>query len=176
MKIHLKTIKKLGNILKMDNNNGYAVSVLIALILVSILVASYYVLLRPPQKGYMTIYLLDSQKKALNYPELLVINQNNTFKVWVEVENHMGKSQYSEVLLKVTNDTVPIFPFKADANATYVRTLENGETWKTLSTIAINEPGNYSVIFELWVYDEKVGELQFSGNVCVLNTEVVNQV
>ena len=176
MKIHLKTIKKLGNILKMDNNNGYAVSVLIALILVSILVASYYVLLRPPQKGYMTIYLLDSQKKALNYPELLVINQNNTFKVWVEVENHMGKSQYSEVLLKVTNDTVPIFPFKADANATYVRTLENGETWETLSTIAINEPGNYSVIFELWVYDEKVGELQFSGNVCVLNIEVVDQV
>jgi uncharacterized membrane protein len=176
VKIHLKTIKKLGNILKMDNNNGYAVSVLIALILVSILVASYYVLLRPPQKGYMTIYLLDSQKKALNYPELLVINQNNTFKVWVEVENHMGKRQYSEVLLKVTNDTVPIFPFKADANATYVRTLENGETWETLSTIAINKPGNYSVIFELWIYDEKVGELQFSGNVCVLNIEVVDQV
>jgi uncharacterized membrane protein len=86
----------------MDNNNGYAVSVLIALILVSILVASYYVLLRPPQKGYMTIYLLDyQQKKALNYPELLVVNQNNTFNVWVEVENHMGKKQDSEVLLKV---------------------------------------------------------------------------
>ena len=169
-------MKKLGNSLKMDNNNGYAVSVLIALILVSILVASYYVLLRPPQKGYMTIYLLDSQKKALDYPELLVINQNNTFNVWVEVENHMGKSQYSEVLLKVTNDTVPIFPFKADANATYERTLENGETWETLSTIAINKPGNYSVIFELWIYDEKVGELQFSGNVCVLNIEVVDQV
>jgi uncharacterized membrane protein len=176
VKIHLKTIKKLGNILKMDNNNGYAVSVLIALILVSILVTSYYVLLRPPQKGYMTIYLLDSQKKALNYPELLVVNQNNTFNVWVEVENHMGKSQYSEVLQKVTNDTIPIFPFKADATATYVRTLENGETWETLSTIAINKPGNYSVIFELWIYDEEVGELQFSGNVCVLNIEVVDQV
>jgi uncharacterized membrane protein len=159
----------------MDNNNGYAVSVLIALILVSILVASYYVLLRPPQKGYMTIYLLDyQQKKALNYPELLVVNQNNTFNVWVEVENHMGKKQDSEVLLKVTNDTVPLFPFKADANATYVRTLENGETWETLSTIAINKPGNYSVIFELWIYDKEVEELQFSGNVCVLNIEVVN--
>jgi uncharacterized membrane protein len=170
-------MKKLGKSLKLGNNEGYTVSVLIALIFVSSLVAGYYVFLRPPQKGFMTIYLLDyQQKKALDYPEFLVINQNNTFKVWVEVENHMGKSQYSEVLLKVTNDTVPIFPFKADANATYVRTLENGETWKTLSTIAINEPGNYSVIFELWVYDEKVGELQFSGNVCVLNIEVVDQV
>jgi uncharacterized membrane protein len=132
---------------------------------------------RPPQKGFMTIYLLDyQQKKALNYPELLVINQNNTFKVWVEVENHMGKRQRIEVLLKVTNDTVPIFPFKADANATYTGTLENGEKWENLSTIAVNEPGNYSVIFELWVYNEKVGELQFSGNVCVLNIEVVDQV
>jgi hypothetical protein len=88
----------------------------------------------------------------------------------------MGKRQYSEVLLKVTNDTIPRFPFKADANATYVRTLENGETWETLSTITINKPGNYSVIFELWIYDGKVGELQFSGNVCVLNIEVVDQV
>jgi hypothetical protein len=76
----------------------------------------------------------------------------------------------------VTNDTVPIFPFKADANATYTRTLENGETWETLSTVTLNKPGNFSVIFELWMYDEEVGELQFSGNACVLNVEVVNQV
>ena len=89
----METIKKLARSLNSDNNNGYKVAVLIALILVSILVASYYVLLKPPQKGYMTIYLLDSQKKAINYPELLVINQNNTFNVWVEVENHMGKSE-----------------------------------------------------------------------------------
>jgi uncharacterized membrane protein len=176
VKIHLETMKKLGKSLKLSNNEGYAVSVLIALIFVSSVLVGYYVMLRPPQKGFTTIYLLDSQKKALNYPELLVVNQNNTFNVWVEVENHMGKSQYSEVLLKVTNDTIPLFPFKADANATYVRTLENGETWETLSTIAINKPGNYSVIFELWVYDEKVGELRFSGNVCVLHIEVVDQV
>jgi uncharacterized membrane protein len=172
----LEALKKLVRNLKLDNNNGYAVSVLIALIFVSSVLVGYYVMLRPPQKGFMTIYLLDSQKKALDYPELLVINQNNTFNVWVEVENHMEKNEYSEVLLKVTNDTVPIFPFKADANTTYMRTLENGETWETLSTVTLNKPGNFSVIFELWMYDEEVGELRFSGNVCVLNVEVVNQV
>ena len=172
----MEAIKKLVRSLNLDNNNGYTVSVLIALILVSILVASYYVLLRPPQKGFMTIYLLDSHKKAVNYPELLVINQNNTFNVWVEVENHMGKSLPSEILLKVTNGTIPTLPVKADANTTYERTLENGEIWETLSTISINEPGNYSVIFELWAYDEKVGALQFSGNFVVLNIDVVAQV
>jgi uncharacterized membrane protein len=172
----LEALKKLVRNLKLDNNNGYVVSVLIALIFVSSVLVGYYVMLRPPQKGYMTIYLLDSQRKALDYPELLVINQNSTFDVLVEVENHMGKSQYSEVLLKVTNDTVPLFPFKGDASATYTRTLENGKTWEISPTISIDKPGIYSVIFELWVYDEKVEELQFSGNVCVLNIEVVDQV
>jgi uncharacterized membrane protein len=123
----------------------------------------------------MTIYLLDSQNSALNYPELLVINKNNTLNVWVEVENHMGKSQHSEILLKVTNDTIPLFPVKADPKSRYEKTLENGEPWETLSTITLNEPGIYSVVFELWVYDETVGELQFSGDACVLNVEVVNQ-
>jgi uncharacterized membrane protein len=172
----MEAIKKLARSLNLDNKNGYTVSVLIALIFVSSLVAGYYLFLRPPQKGFMTIYLFDSQKTALNYPELLVINKNNTFSVWVEVENHMGKSQYSEILLKVTNDTIPSFPVEANANSKYERTLENGEHWETLSTITINEPGIYSVIFELWVYDETVGELQFSGDACVLNIEVVNQV
>jgi predicted nucleic acid-binding Zn-ribbon protein len=96
--------------------------------------------------------------------------------VWVEVENHMGISLPSEILLKVTNGTIPTLPVKADANTTYERTLENGEKWETLSTISINEPGNYSVIFELWAYDEKVGALQFSGNFVVLNIEFVDQV
>ena len=169
----METIKKLARSLNLDNNNGYKVAVLIALILISILVASYYVLLKPPQKGYMTIYLLDAQKKAINYPELLVINQNNTFNVWVEVENHMGKSERSEVLLKLTSGTIQKMPIKANANTTYARTLENEETWETLSTISLNEPGSYSVIFELWVYDETVGAIQFSGKYAVLNVEVV---
>jgi uncharacterized membrane protein len=169
----LEAIKKLVRSLNLDNNNGYTVAVLIALILVSILVGSYFLLLKPPQKGYMTIYLLDSQKKAINYPELLVINQNNTFNVWVEVENHMGKSQNTEILLKITSGAIQKMPIKANANTTYARTLENEEKWETLSTISLNEPGSYSVIFELWVYDETVGAIQFSGNYAVLNVDVM---
>jgi len=132
--------------------------------------------LKPPQKGYMTIYLLDSQKKAINYPELLVINQNNTFNVWVEVENHLGKTQSFEILLKITNDTNTEFPAEVQPSNSYTTTLENGEKWETSSTITIEQPGTYSVIFELWMYDENMGQNLFSGKVCVLNVEAVNQV
>jgi len=171
VKIHLETLKKLGTRLKWDNNKGYAVSVLIALAFVSILLAAYYPRFKPTEKGFTTISLLDSQKQALDYPELLVINQNNTFNVFVEVENHMG-SQNCTVLLKVTSEMIQKLPVTADTNATYTRTLENGESWEIPSTITIDKPGNYSVIFELWMYKE--GELQFSGNACVLNVEVVS--
>ena len=171
----MEAIKKRLRSLNSDDKNGYTVAVLIALIFVSSVLAGYYLFLRPPQKGFMTIYLFDSQGTALDYHELLVIDQNNTFNVWVEVENHMGKSQHSEILLKVTNDTIPLFPVNAEENSKYERTLEDGEKWGTMSTVTLNEAGNYSVVFELWVYDEELGALEFSGNACVLNVEVVNQ-
>jgi uncharacterized membrane protein len=158
--------------LNLDDVKGYTVSVLIALIFISILLAGYYLILKPLPREYMSIYLLNSQKKALNYSEL-VINQNNSFNVWVEVENHLGKRQYSEVLLKVTNSTIRSFPVEANVYASYVKTVENEKTWENLATVSLNETGNYWVIFELWVYDEKAGALQFSDKVCVLNIEVI---
>ena len=48
--------------------------------------------LRPQAEPYNTIYLLDANKKAVDYPEVLVANQNSTFNVYVDVENHMGTS------------------------------------------------------------------------------------
>lgn len=171
----MEALKNLGRSLNLDNNKYYVVSVLVALIIVSVFVGSYYVLLKPPAKEFTTIYLLDSQEQAVDYPELLIINQNNTFSVFVKVENHMGDSQNCTVLLKVTSEMLHKLPLVVEANATYTRTLEKGGTWEIPSTITINQPGTYSVIFELWLCDKEGGELQFSGNACSLNVEVVNQ-
>jgi uncharacterized membrane protein len=167
-------MNKLGQRLGLGENKGYTVAIAIALIFVSVLVAGYYLATRPPPEGYTTIYVLDSQK-GMNYPELLVIGENNTFNVWVTVENHMRKSQSFEVLLKVTNETDPEFPVNADARNSYAMTLEDGETWENLSTTTIDKSGNYSVMFELWVRNEETGNLEFSQNACVLNLEIVNQ-
>jgi uncharacterized membrane protein len=176
-RVRLEALKKLNKSLKIGNNKGYTVAVALALILVSSLLIGYYLVSRLPPEGYSTIDLLDyQQKKAIDYPELLVINQNSTFNVWVEVENHMGKSQQFEVLLKVTNQTISTFPVGVDASNTYSKTLENGETWENLATVSINQPGNYSVVFELWIYDQNAGAFQFTYNYCILNVEAVDKV
>ena len=174
MKIHSETNKKLGKIQSLIDNKGYTIAIAIALIFVSSLLIGYYLISRLPPEGYTTIYMLNyPQKKAADYPELLVVNENNTFNVWVVVENHMGTKQSCEVLQKVIGNMIPSFPVETDAERSYAQTIENGETRETLATVSINEPGSYSVIFELWIHDE-TGALKFSYNYCVLNIEVVD--
>jgi uncharacterized membrane protein len=170
-------MRKLGRSLKLNDDKGYTVAVALALIIVSSILIGYYLVSRLPPEGYTTIYMFDSQKKAIDYPELLVINgneKNNTFNVWIVVENHMGTRQSCEVLQKVINNPISSFPVEADVKSSYAKTIENGETWETLATVSINESGSYYVIFELWIYDE-TGALEFSYNYCVLSIEVVDQ-
>jgi uncharacterized membrane protein len=176
VKIHSETNRKLGKIQSLINNKGYTIAVTLALIFVSSLLIGYYSISRLPPEGYTTIYLLNyPQKKAVDYPELLVVNENSTFNVWVVVENHMSTRQSCEVLQKVVADTIFSFPAEADAESSYTKTIENGEKWETLATVSINELGSYSVIFELWIHDE-TGALEFSHNYCVLKIEVVDQI
>ena len=159
------------------NNKGYKIAVAVVLIFVFSLLISYYFyvhMLSP--EGYTAIYVLSYQeKKAVDYPELVVINENNTFNLWVEVENHMGAQQSCEVLQKVVNGMVPSFPVEANPEKNYTQMIDNGKTWEIPATVTISEPGSYSVIFELWIYDANVEAFKFSYNFCVLPIEVVDQ-
>ena len=177
MKIHSNTNRKLGKIPSLINNKGYTVAVAFTLTVVSSLLVGYYLIsVLPSPEGYSTIYMLDyPQKKAIDYPELIVVNENNTFNVWIVVENHMGTRQSYEVLLKVIGDMIPSFPVETDVEKSYAQTIENGETWETIAEVSVNEPGTYSVIFELWIYNNDTDALEFSHNYCVLNIEVIDQ-
>lgn len=175
MKIHSETNGRLGRMTRLINNKGQVIAVAIALVIVSSLLIGYYLVLLAPPEGYSTIYMLDyPQKKAIDYPELLVLGQNSTFNVWIVVENHMGSSKSFEILQKVIGDMIPSFPVETDVESSYAQTVENGGSWETLATVSIDEAGSYSVIFELWIDDE--GVVEFSYNFCVLNIEVVEKI
>jgi uncharacterized membrane protein len=177
VKIHSKTNRKLGKNPSLINNKGYTVAVAFALTVVfSLLVGYYLISVLPSPEGYSTIYMLDyPQKKAIDYPELIVVNENNTFNVWIVVENHLGAKHSCEVLQKVIGDMIPSFPVETDVEKSYAQTIENGETWETIAEVSVNKPGSYSVIFELWIYNDETDALEFSHNYCVLNIEVVDQ-
>jgi len=163
-----KTSRNFG----LNSEKGYFAAVLIALIIVSGVIAVYYIQFKPAPSGYNTIYLLDSQNKANDYPELLVANKNSTFNVPFVVENYMSQTEQYQVLLKITQNTLS-FPVNAPANSTYEKTLSDGGIWQDSATVSINQVGNYSAVFELWILNNE-NVYEFSNNFCVLNLQVVS--
>jgi uncharacterized membrane protein len=164
-------MKKIGSLNLKSGKDGFVVSVAIALLIAAILLGAYYVALRPVQEGYMTIFVLDAQKKAIDYPERLVVGENSTFSVYVEVENHNGTAIDCQVQVKVTKDTTPSYPVNVNATETFSGTVQDGTTWENVATVSLNDLGDYMVIFELWIV--KDGVLQFSGEFTQLNIQVI---
>jgi uncharacterized membrane protein len=173
MQIRLESVKKIGSKIGLNDEKGYAVAVFLVLIIVSALVAAYYFEFKPQPVGYNTIYLLDSQKKAVDYPVTLVANQNSTFNVWIGVVNNMGGSgnQTYQVLVKITPN-LSGFPVDTQPTQTYDVSLANTATWQTQSTITLNQVGSYSVVFELW--HQNSGVFEFTHDFIVLNLQVVS--
>ena len=131
--------------------------------------------LGPSPSGYSTIYLLDSQNKAVDYPAVLVANQNSTFNVPVTVVNNMGGTVKYQVLVKITNDlTTP--PVNTQPIEVYNLTLGNGQSWQKSVTVTENQVGSYSVVFELWQYNQDSRAYQFTtySDYCVLNIQVIS--
>ena len=163
---------KTSSSFSLNSEKGYVAAIFIALIIVASIAVGYYFLNPPAHEGYNTIYLLDSNNKAIDYPELAVANKNSTFNVQFVVENHMAQNESCQVLLKITK-TTSLFPVDAPVSGTYEKSLEDGETWHDSATVSINQVGNYSVVFELWLYNQVDGVFEFSNNFCVLNIQVI---
>ncbi|MGA3059294.1 MAG: DUF1616 domain-containing protein [Candidatus Bathyarchaeia archaeon] len=173
MQIQLESAKKIGRKIGINDDKGYALGIFLALIIVTALAISYFAFFRPAPAGYSTIYLLDSQNKAVNYPSVLVANQNSTFNVPVTVVNQMGSTAQYQILVKITDD-LSIFPVNTAPIGVYNATLGNGQSWQESITVTENQVGSHSVVFELWQYNQDAKAYQFTNNECVLNIQVVS--
>jgi uncharacterized membrane protein len=169
--VSVKSIGRKVRKLNFDDDKSYAVAIFIALVIVSSVIAGYYLVLRPQPERYNTIYLLDAQEKAVDYPETLVVNKNSTFNVYVGVVNHMGQSVDYQVRVKITKN-VSTFPVDTEPSQVFdTGSVANGSEWQTIATITENQPGSYMVVFELW---QKSGDTYaFTGDdYCSLNIQV----
>jgi uncharacterized membrane protein len=158
----------------MEVEKGYLVAIAVALVVVASVIGAYFVLSPPANPGYNTIYLLDSQGRAANYPALLVVDQNSTLNVSVTVENHMIAEKSYQVQLKIVYD-LSTFPVDAPAKSTYEKTLPSGGVWQTPITVNIDQAGNYSAVFELWILNPETHAYEFTDDFCVLHLQVVSQ-
>ncbi len=174
MRIRLESVKKIGRKIGINDDKGYVAAVFLALIVVSAVVIGYFAFLafNAKPEGYNTIYLLDTNKKAVDYPEVLVANQNSTFNVYVGVINHQSQSADYEVRVKIAK-ILSTYPLEAEASQVYpINALEPGKTSETLVTVTQNEGGTHYVVFELW--QSNGGIFEFTQNYCVLSIQVIS--
>ncbi len=174
MRIRLESAKRIGRKIGLDEEKGYAVAIFLALIIVSATVIGYYVWLRPPAESYNTIYLLDAHNKAVDYPKVLVANQNTTFSVSVNVENHMRETASYQVQVKIV-ENFTTFPIAVQPSQIIdMGSISNdGKSVEKTASITQKLLGDYSVVFELWQQGSD-GALTFTQNYCVLKIQVIN--
>lgn len=168
-----ENVKRIGRRIGLTGENSYLLAIFLALLIVSLVIGGYYVILRPQPEPYSTIYLLDLQKQAADYPQVLIENLNSTFSVYTYVENHMGgtQNQTYQVQIKVTQDLLT-FPVTGQPVKVYDFSLADGNTWSELVTITQNDVGSYWVVFELYKIVDSA--LEFTHNYCVLSIQVIS--
>lgn len=173
MQRRLGSVMGIGRKIGINDDKGIIIAVFLALIVVSSIVAGYYIILRPQPEPYNTINLLNENKQATDYPEVLVSNQNSTFSVYVEVANHMNTDESYRVQTKITKNLPATFPegLQVDPVDVYDFSLPSGASNQNLVTVTEKEVGSHSVVFELWRLDS--GNYVFTQNYCVLKIQVI---
>jgi uncharacterized membrane protein len=177
MQTLLERAKSIGRKIGINDDSGVGLAIFLVLIIASAAAIGYFAYAAAYGKGpapYNTMYLLDNNKKAVDYNETLIFNQNTTFTVGLYVENHLGGNgnQSYQVRVKVTPNLSSI-PVNATAVQTYEIRLKNDDTWQTQASVTENQVGSYFVVFELYHLDQNYGYI-FTNDYCVLNMQVKN--
>jgi uncharacterized membrane protein len=132
------------------------VTILVAIVILAGLLI--YLALTPPQQNpSTTIYVLDAEKQAENYPKTVVLGVNSTFPLWVGVENNNGTTSTFTVKIKLDDGRGNVDPSPAEPVESYEKTLADGELWEFQVTITVDQVGSNRIIFELWSSDEYLG-------------------
>ncbi len=175
MQKRLGSVMRIGRKIGLNDEQGFGVPVLLALIVVIASVVGFYAyfIATAEPEPYNTMYLLDSNMQAVDYAHTLVRGQNSTFSVNVHVDNHMGQDQEYQVQTKIAKSLI-LTPNGVEATPvdTYDFVLPNGGGNQNTVTVTENTLGNHTVIFELWSKNSS-GTYSFTGNYCVLNIIVI---
>jgi uncharacterized membrane protein len=120
----------------------------------------------PPKESFAVISILGPSGKATDYPTEVKVGE--TIEIYVLVENHMNRIEYFVVKYKLGTESTIITdkqPASLSTKKSYQWILSDTKSWQFPVDISIDEKGdNYRLIFELWRYNENIGELEYTGN------------
>jgi len=131
--------------------NLLRISLIIGIIVIAGFII-YYIF--TPEPGFVSIGILNSEKKAENYPTNATVGQNISF--YVTVENQMNREfSFRVEILKGDTETNLSSSFSTNAtsyfNTTKIILLDNQFWMSEMLNISFSQPGaNQKIIVELW--------------------------
>ena len=149
------------------------ITIIIALVIIGVLLVNV-VITAVPEEKFSVIYYLDSDKRLENIPKTVILGQNNTFSLWVGVENQNGTTLDYLLEVKIDNGTAAIGNSTFVADQSFEKTLEDKEgerLWEFPVTITIDQVGHNRILFELWIEIED--EIEWTGNWVSLTVEAI---
>ena len=126
------------------------------LLIIGIIVVSGFIIyaVLSPKPGYWYLGILNSDKKAENYPTNAAVDENITF--YISLGNYLNRDfSFHLEILKGNNDTV-LGPFPSINATTFVNsstiTLQHREVWiSSAFNVSFSQAGaNQTIIAELW--------------------------
>ena len=151
-----------------NEETAVVLTVAIAAILVLAFVA-YAALKPPPAERFVVIATLGPNKMATDYPTPdNPVRAGEPVKLWVELDNYMGKAIWARVLVKLGQNEKVLPTTEKPADLPVIKEyqvfLANEESRLLEFNYVIDTPGeNYDLIFELWLYDEQSHTFVFTG-------------
>ncbi|MCW4029791.1 MAG: DUF1616 domain-containing protein [Candidatus Bathyarchaeota archaeon] len=116
----------------------------------------------PPSQTepFTALGLLGPNQKLGDYPSQIVVNQ--PVKLYIYVDNQMGKPMLYTIPVKVGNNYTQTNPAPVEPIWMFEQVLANNQSWIFPVTINLTQPGdNQRVIFELWFYNETTNQNQY---------------
>ena len=152
-----KKIRRTGKDSKAAQNSSeekvIIVTILVAILIMGTILVALMVLEPIESEPFTAMYILDSDKRAEDYPKRVVLGENSTFTLWVGVENHNGTTLDYSVQYRLDDGTTTGGDSTARLVEVFNRTMADEETWEFPVTVVLDQLGSNTIVFQLHFFN-----------------------
>ena len=175
MEKKIKKTSKTESSVYSNEEKTVIVTIVIALVIMSALVLQLIFFAPISAEKSSALYYLDSNKQTDNLPSTVILGENNTFTLWVGVENHNDETIDYQVAMKMDDGTGALNQSSAQVIEDFQYTLEDEEVWEFPIEITLEQLGTNRVIFELSIWNATAERYQYAGIWVNLSVEALQE-
>jgi uncharacterized membrane protein len=136
-----------------------------ATVIIALIVTVPLFLPKNNSEQFSELGVLGPNMQLGNYATQVVAGQ--TISLYVYVGNQMGQPMYYNVMIKLGDNNTTINPAPISPIQQFSSVLPNNATWTFPVSVTLTRPSlNQRIIFELWIYNQTINQMQYNQRWC----------